>query len=286
VKQATVAVIGDLLLDVERYGSVRALPGDACPVIREESVRTLPGGAGNAAANASSLGSAARVYGVVGDDADGALLASLVVGHVSVVKRWVTPRKERILAGEVVLFRVDREAPIDLPGAEPDPVLGETSWTHADAVLASDYRKGTWIEERARAVVAGARGPVIADVRSDPRWWRGARVYCPTWDEACRAIGTDDPLPALRAWLPGTALALTRGAGGLLLADGATTREIPALNVRAVDPVGAGDTFAAALAVFLAEGADLERALDRAMAAAAVAVGRLGLVAVRRAELP
>ncbi len=282
----SVAVLGDLLLDVERYGVVRGLPGDACPVVVESRVRILPGGAGNAAANAASLGADARVWGCCGDDDDGDALAALLDGAPTRIPGRITPRKERIFGASGPMVRVDREDTAEIPWSDPDPVLGDGAWATADAVLASDYRKGAWIERRARAVVARSAGPVIADVRSDPRWWRGARVYCPTWDEACRAVGDPDPLPALRSWLPGTTLALTRGAGGLLLGSGAEIREIPARRTAAVDPVGAGDTFAAAVAVFLAEGAAVERAIERAMDAAALAVAGLGLVAVRREDLP
>jgi ribokinase len=50
----------------------------------------------------------------------------------------------------------------------------------------------------------------------------------------------------------------------------------PAFAMRAVDSTAAGDTFNAALAVSLAEGAEMEEALRFANAAAAISVTRAG----------
>jgi sulfofructose kinase len=56
----------------------------------------------------------------------------------------------------------------------------------------------------------------------------------------------------------------------------------PAYRVDVVDTTGAGDAFHGALTLLLAEGADIEVAIDMAMAAAALKCTRLG----SRAGLP
>ena len=58
--------------------------------------------------------------------------------------------------------------------------------------------------------------------------------------------------------------------------DGAGVARVPALRVEAVDTTGAGDSFVGALAVELAAGASLERAVQLATQVAAVAVTRRG----------
>jgi ribokinase len=68
---------------------------------------------------------------------------------------------------------------------------------------------------------------------------------------------------------------VTLGERGALLVDQGA-RHIQAVPVRAVDTTGAGDAFIGGLAVFLAEGLDLERAAGRACAVAALSVTRLG----------
>ncbi|MBZ0255082.1 ribokinase, partial [bacterium] len=54
------------------------------------------------------------------------------------------------------------------------------------------------------------------------------------------------------------------------------TRSFPAYPVQAVDSTAAGDAFAGALAVGLAEGYNLENAISWAQQAAAVSVTRMG----------
>lgn len=69
---------------------------------------------------------------------------------------------------------------------------------------------------------------------------------------------------------------VTMGRSGALLFDDAGMMEIPAVEVKAVDPTGAGDSFTAALAVALAAGLELQDAARRASLVAAITVTRLG----------
>ena len=82
---------------------------------------------------------------------------------------------------------------------------------------------------------------------------------------------------------------MTRGRHGVCIAERGLgrAREFPARTVQPVDTTGAGDTFAGALAVALAEGSVLDAAVDFAQRAAAISVTRRGAMASmpRRAEL-
>ena len=69
---------------------------------------------------------------------------------------------------------------------------------------------------------------------------------------------------------------VTMGRSGALLFDDVGVTEIPAVEVKAVDPTGAGDSFTAALAVYLAGGLELRDAARRASSVAALTVTRLG----------
>jgi ribokinase len=66
------------------------------------------------------------------------------------------------------------------------------------------------------------------------------------------------------------------GEQGCLAHDGVAPRHVPGFRVDVKDTTAAGDTFNAALAVSLAEGAPIEHALRFANAAAAISVTRLG----------
>lgn len=80
---------------------------------------------------------------------------------------------------------------------------------------------------------------------------------------------------ALRERGPETVV-ITLGERGAVAVDGATRVHVPAFEVRAIDTVGAGDAFCAALAVRLGEGAELAAAVRSACAAGAVASTRAG----------
>jgi ribokinase len=69
---------------------------------------------------------------------------------------------------------------------------------------------------------------------------------------------------------------LTLGERGALLVDEKTVEHVPAIQVDAVDPTGAGDAFIGSLAVYLAEGQPLRDAIHRANAVAALSVTRIG----------
>ncbi len=86
------------------------------------------------------------------------------------------------------------------------------------------------------------------------------------------------PAEQARAFLAaGPRIAIvTLGAEGAVFATAAGAGHIPAFAVESVDSVGAGDAFCGALAVALAEGADLPPAVRFASAAGALTVTRPG----------
>src|SRR5215471_7123939 len=99
-------VAGDYVLDRFVYGHPKRVSREAPVLIlrfwKEES---LPGGAGNTAANVRSLGGVPIALGVVGEDAEGAALAASLAARgvdTSGLLRadgYATPTKTRILGG-------------------------------------------------------------------------------------------------------------------------------------------------------------------------------------------
>jgi len=69
---------------------------------------------------------------------------------------------------------------------------------------------------------------------------------------------------------------VTLGERGAYYDDGSTAGFVPGFKVKAVDATAAGDVFGGALAVALAEGRPLPRAVLFANAAAALSVTKLG----------
>jgi ribokinase len=99
--------------------------------------------------------------------------------------------------------------------------------------------------------------------------------------EAEALLPSRDASPELRAQglraMGAAAVLLSLGAEGLVWADASGVRRCPARRVQAVDTVGAGDTLVGALVTALAEGQDVDTALQFAQAAAALAVSRTGV---------
>jgi len=110
-------------------------------------------------------------------------------------------------------------------------------------------------------------------------------ILTPNESEALRLLGRPaarvspaaaiEMAEALRRLGPKTVI-IKLGNEGCLAHDGVEPRHVPCFPVEVKDTTAAGDTFNAALAVAMAEGAPLEHALRFANAAAAISVTRFG----------
>src|SRR5215471_7441627 len=67
-----VLVIGDLIADEFVFGEIARVSREApVMILRHERTETMPGGAGNAAANVAALADSAAVIGIIGRDRAG-----------------------------------------------------------------------------------------------------------------------------------------------------------------------------------------------------------------------
>lgn len=92
-------------------------------------------------------------------------------------------------------------------------------------------------------------------------------------------VGTIEEAEAAARHLQGRGartVVLTLGERGVLLVEEGSAVHVPAVQVEAVDTTGAGDAFIGSLAVFLAEGQSLPKAIEWANAVAAVSVTKIG----------
>src|SRR5579883_169290 len=116
LKDTSVLVVGDAMLDRYVYGSVHRISPEApVPVLSIEREVALPGGAGNVVRNLTALGAAVSFITVVGDDAAGSDLTALIGGQPG-VEPWLlvqggrtTTVKNRFIAKGQQLLRADRE---------------------------------------------------------------------------------------------------------------------------------------------------------------------------------
>jgi rfaE bifunctional protein kinase chain/domain len=302
--QSSVLVVGDVMLDEYVWGEVaRISPEAPIPVVDVRRRSRVAGGAANAAACVAALGARASLVGVVGEDPEGHVLASMLEGG-QVDARLVpcsrpTTVKTRIIARSQQVVRVDSEdrAPLE-PGLE-DAVLDgvKSAIADADAVVISDYGKGLIAPQVAQAVIAAAAEaskPVVVDPKgSDFSKYRGAAVVTPNVHEAEEAAGVraapaelDELASRLRPLLGDGAILITRGGEGMsLFMDGSARVDIPATSRAVYDPTGAGDAVAATLGLAVAQGLPLPVGAELANAAGGVVVEKLGTAVVSREEL-
>jgi rfaE bifunctional protein kinase chain/domain len=300
-----VLVVGDLMLDRYVSGHVeRVSPEAPVPVLLVESERSAIGGAGNVAANVTSLGARCAVVGCVGDDEAGAeLLAKFAAREVDAGATVRAPGrpttvKTRVHAGQHQLVRFDREVEDDLEGALADRLADAVRdlVPACDAVVVQDYNKGVLTGRVIEAVLGAADAsdrPVVVDPKRRKFFdYGGATVLKPNRRELQDALGdfvrSDDEawMEATRNRLACRHLLVTLGGQGMALqtAEGCLVR-LPAAAQDVYDVSGAGDTVSAVVAVALAAGASIEEAARLANHAAAVEVGRPGVQTVSPAEI-
>ena len=115
LQQASVLVVGDVMLDRYWYGAVdRISPEAPVPVVRITREENRLGGCANVAYNVVSLGAQASLLSVVGDDDASHLLEDLVAKtgitpHLGRDAQLKTTVKLRVIGRQQQLIRLDFE---------------------------------------------------------------------------------------------------------------------------------------------------------------------------------
>ncbi|MEQ4715684.1 D-glycero-beta-D-manno-heptose 1-phosphate adenylyltransferase [Nonomuraea sp. B19D2] len=297
-------VVGDVMLDSWLRCSAKRLAQEApVPVMSLEATEEAPGGAANTAANLVALGARVRLLGAVGDDACGdKLVQSLhllgVETDLVTVPGRRTAHKRRLVSGGQLTARYDEEdldvlceqAERELLGRLGEAVRG------ADVVVACDYGGGVFTPAVRRALAGFAL--LVVDAHAVAPWGECApAAVLPNYAEVVRLLGdADEPADRL-AYLSARSdrlMELTRagivvttldGEGTLLHRRGRPPYRTYARPAPQHMATGAGDTYTAAFALWLAGGASPEEAAEAGQAAAGVVVRRQGTAVCTRYEL-
>ncbi|MFI7661588.1 PfkB family carbohydrate kinase [Micromonospora parva] len=289
-----VVVLGDTLLDRDVEGVVNRLcPDSPVPVLDETTATDRPGGAGLAAVFAAAQGAEVVLVTALADDAGGARLSALLtatgVQVYPLALSGATPEKIRLRARGRVLLRHDRGGTSGEPGQPSDEVLRVIA--SASAVLVSDYGRGVARQPALRDALAATRAPVVWDPHPrGPAAVPGVHLATPNESEvrelvpalpgASRLATASRGAQGLRRrWRAGAVAVTLGGDGALLCHAGSTPLVVPTPGSAEGDTCGAGDRFAAAASLALAQGALVSEAVQVAVAEASAYVAGGGVAA-------
>lgn len=275
-----IVVVGSINMDLVTQAPRFVGPGET---ILGERFLTVPGGKGaNQAVAAARLGAEVALVGATGDDAfgkqlrDGLRAENVDLGHVAQLGDSASGTASITVAeGENQIIVVPaanaRVTPAHVEGAQP-------LIARADAVLVQMEIPLETVEATLR--LGHHLGvPVIlnpAPAQKLPTdWLKLARYVTPNQHELAILLGADpaEDFKALMQRAP-CPVVLTHGSEGAWYREQGEPVHQPGFAVDVVDSTGAGDTFNAALAVFLHEG--LPEAVRKACVAAALSVTKLG----------
>ena len=302
-----VLAIGDLMLDHFVIGVVdRISPEAPVPVVRFDHENYRLGGAANVAHNIAALGGHVELIGLVGqDEAAETVRGDLEQFGISssgivVDRQRCTTRKLRVVTTRnQQVARIDYEDDREVHGDVEAALISRIDQLSgsADAIVVSDYLKGTVSLGVATAAIVAARRrgiPLLVDPKvAHIAYYAGASVITPNHHEAeavthMRIRTSADALAAARRFRELAAcdsVLITRGEHGMTLLGRDSDAELPAEAREVSDVTGAGDTVIATLTLALAAGASLLDAARLANRAAGIVVGKFGPATVTVDEL-
>ncbi len=299
MKKLKLVVVGDVLLDADFTGAASRLCPDApVPVVDVASVSRRAGGAGLVTSMLTRDGHDVELVTVLSDDEASGLLRK-ALEDISVVagpSGAPTPIKSRIRVDSQSVVRFDEGCGTpQIPDVTQEML---SALGHADAVVVADYgrRLSENAELRDALTQLATRIPVVWDPHpSGAEPVPGVTATTPNLAEALNFSGVighgfegavEAGVTLLDRW-SSRAVVVTRGGdGAVILTQNGLPQAVPAPKTDVCDPCGAGDRFASALAVALAQGLVLEEAVETAVAEAAAFLAIGGVAAMMRPPEP
>ena len=284
-----VTIAGELNLDLILYGLPADLPVER-EVLAQRMMLTLGSSSAIVAHNLASLGNRVGFQSLVGDDELGQI-ALKRLGESGVDTSLVRHKRGSQTGLTVILPRQQGRSILTYSGT-----IAELTFADLDFDYLSDARhfhlSSFYLQSGLRPQVPDlfrrlkAAGLTISlDTNDDPedRWGdlrellRNVDIFLPNEREACKLTATDDPRLAIERLAKMVPLVVVKlGAKGAMARRGEQIVESPALNVDAVDPVGAGDSFDAGFLHQYVRGADLASCLAWGNLAGALSTTRSG----------
>jgi ribokinase len=287
-KMVRIAVVGSFVMDFIFETPRRPLKGES---VVGKAFSLAPGGKGaNQAMQAALLGAQVHIIGRIGDDVFGdQILKSL--GGAGVNVDCVARDSAGTGCSGIVLDAEGDNSIVMVPRSNmrvkpEDVAAAESIIREADMVLLQ-LEIPMKANERAVKIARKYNKTVIMDPAPacalEDFYYKNVSIMTPNETEARILSGIDvvDAPSAEAAAREISARGLettivTMGGNGALLLKGNTATYFPPVKVVVKDTTAAGDAFTGSLAVFLAEGKQIEEAVRLASAVGALSATRLG----------
>ena len=282
-----IVVLGSLNMDVVLRCDTMPARGET---VHAQDLSYIPGGkGGNQAVACVRHGAEVALVGAVGRDAHGDVLRNALVQD-SIDVSNVAVHDGVATGSAVVMVEQDGSNRIAvIPGAN---ALADLPANFADILKASDFLVVQFetpldVLDRAIAMAHQAGCKVVLNpspVKAVPgHWWRMIDTLVVNEHEAAELSGmaVTEAQTALRAAQHFLAqgvgrVVVTMGSQGALALDASGHSVHPAPKVNVVDTTSAGDTFLGTMTTRLGEGCTLAHAVEWAIKAAALCIGRAG----------
>ena len=291
-----IVVIGDIMLDRYYYCSNRNNPESSAPayISSKKNIIYKPGGAGNVAANLSSLKSDFKLVSLVGRDPESAILINsldeLKISH----KLIYDPRRETIVKTRALdildgryHFRFDIEDKIEISENHVEEIVNEAK--NSKFIIISDYNKGI-INSKLMSRLKSLDIPILVDPKKENiEFYKDVFLVKPNSIEVREMAKENDDLKAAKTLtkILNSNILLTRASEGIayfgLNGDFFNYSSQPIGELK--DVTGAGDSVIATFAHFYNLGSKLEECVRLANKAGSVAVCHPGCYHVREKDL-
>lgn len=305
-----IVIVGDIMLDTYWWGSVdRISPEAPVPVVSLHKKEHRVGGAANVALNTAALGAQTGIISVVGEDADGDQLISLMQtygidtsGVISSTKR-ITTNKVRVMGRNQQMMRLDAEVTSDINSElEQQIIVAVEKYIdeHAPAVLIfEDYNKGVLTKNVIEALTAicNRKGIITAvdPKRKNFLSFKNVTLFKPNLKEVKEGLNllieqiNEQSLQeihgALKQALNHSISLITLSEKGIFYQKGNESHIIPTHIRNIADVSGAGDTVIAVASLVYAATNNIRLAAEMANIAGGLVCEEVGTAAIDKGKL-
>ncbi len=303
-KNLNILVIGDLILDKYIQGSVKRISPEApVPVVKVQKIENRIGGAGNVAANLTSLNCKVTICGICGNDQYGQIIldkfSELNINSLIIqTSDRPTTVKTRIIAQHQQVVRVDEEDDSSFSEQIHNQLINKikNDKNNFDGIILSDYDKGLLTKEFIQKIEnIFPNIPIIIDpIGHDYTKYSAATAIKPNWKEFKTAVNQPNlqidhlkyHASKLIKKLTLKGIIITLGENGVFVMDDmGKSKILPTVARDVFDVSGAGDTFIATFTAGLLSSQNWLKASALANIASGIVVGKVGTAIVQYNEI-